>query len=102
MSRKKTVFIKVPQASVGDEGGQIINYVGSSPVKRASIQPYSSELARKEYGLEIKVTALMFSNPNPLLKADNMIYVSETEKYLITGVAPWINHYECFLEEYHG
>ena len=58
----------------GTEGG--VNYDPPTPdgaLLRCNVQPYSAELARQDYGLEVKVSKRLFALPDARLKLNALL-----------------------------
>jgi hypothetical protein len=91
------VTIKSKVISKDAEGITHTNYVEIKK-KYLSIQPYTSELAKKEYGFDKIVNARTFPEPDVDINENNIIEVSPTERYIIHPPLKYDSHYEVLLE----
>lgn len=96
MRTNKSVIIQTPTTTKDAVGGVtvVLNDVKTIPV---NMQPYSSELARREYGLDKNVVIKIFCVPDEVVKLNNVI-VDGTQKYKIVHVMRWDKHYEALGE----
>lgn len=78
----------------GHQIGEIETVVGSF---KAEIEPYSSQLALKQYGVSVEVTNRMFCEPQSLELGTDLKY--KNKNYKITGLLDYEKHMEVLLHE---
>lgn len=65
------------------------------------IEPYSSELAKTNYGITVEVNYRMFTNPDSNLKLGSEIKYRE-EEFEIQKVWDYDRHYELLIKKVGG
>jgi len=67
------------------------------------IQPYSSELLKKEYGLDEECTKRLFTDVDTNIKMGSVLKDnSEKINYLVNAIIPWDDHMELMCKEVVG
>lgn len=79
------------------EGSTNVSYANVDTIRPISIQPYNSDLARKEYGIEKNVVVKLFCNPHSALVLNNAVLDGDI-RYKIVHVADWGKHVEVLGE----
>jgi hypothetical protein len=97
MIADRDVTIQSKTITKDAEGNKTVAYDDIATIRPISIQPYNSDLARKEYGLEKNVVIKLFCNPHSALVLNNVIQ-NGTNKYNIVHVADWGRHLEILGE----
>ena len=97
MIADRDVTIQFKTITKDAEGNKTVDYDDIATIRPISIQPYNSDLARKEYGLEKNVVIKLFCNPHPDLVLNNAILDGD-DRYNIVHVANWGKHLEVLGE----
>lgn len=99
-----SLVIKERHTREGEHGGDVESWEGHKSFECYK-EPYSSELAAKEYGLVVECTDRIFCFADDDLKEGKGLSFSDRDDgiaYLITGVKRWPQHYECLLKAVKG
>ena len=78
--------------------GKITNTINLLSSAICDIQPYSRELALKDYGIDENVTNRLFMDLNQDIKIGNIIK-NEDKYYIIKAFLKW-EHMEVIVDEY--
>lgn len=98
MKRDKILIKVIPEQKPDNEGYKVTTY---KPVGEifVNLQPYNSELAKKDYGYDgngIKYLAIS----DPVENIEELDYVQYgDEVFIIILLHPWNKHYELVLKE---
>lgn len=94
------LYFKTRSTVPGQNGGDVVVWTGNLEAE-AYIEPYSSSLARHEYGLEIECHKRMFMLPLPALIQGMGVFLSDREgkpDFILESLMPWPGHMECLLK----
>lgn len=97
MRANRDLKIQSKTVEKDSEGSTTVSYIDVDTIRPISIQPYNSDLARKEYGLEKNIVVKLFCNPNSSLVLNNAVLDGST-RYNIVHVADWGKHVEVLGE----
>lgn len=101
MRLRKTMNIVTEEREIVDYdplGNPIYEVVKTHHPIKCNIEPFSSSLAEKSYGVFVEATNRVFSKPNSLIKLQST--VSHSDKlYKVTEIIQYDKHYETLLQE---
>jgi hypothetical protein len=63
----------------------------------ADVQPYSRDLAYRDYGFDEQVSFRLFSDPNGLIKVGTKVQYNN-DKYIINKTIPWDDYTEWMIK----
>lgn len=98
MIANRDITIQSKTVTKDTEGNTTVAYDDITTIRPISIQPYNSDLARKEYGIEKNVVIKLFCNPHSDLILNNVILDGDDIRYNIVYVADWGKHLEVLGE----
>jgi hypothetical protein len=88
---------------MGQHGGDVITWLPKDGVPSLEVymEPYSSELAREQYGLDVKCSQRIFCLPyDGLINGLGVSLTEDSEQpvYIVVSVMVWHGHLECLLD----
>jgi hypothetical protein len=84
---RDTIEILKPTNTLGLEGGRIKGPPVSLGTHKCNVQPFSSELAQKQYGLEINAVLRIYAIPDDRLQMGRLLKWGG-DTYRVTGLPP--------------
>lgn len=100
MRLRKTIYVITEEKKhVGfdDFDRPIYEYVKTDHPIKCEIEPFSSQLAEKSYGVFLEATNRVFSRPNDLFKLGDEVK-HNGQLYEITQIVAYDKHYETMIK----
>ncbi|MFD3260842.1 hypothetical protein ACE3MQ_19800 [Paenibacillus lentus] len=95
------LWFKTRSTVPGQQGGDVETWVGHAEPIEVYMEPYSSAMAKKEYGLEIECQKRIFCPPDPNILQGLGVYLEDREgkpDFILESVMDWPRHLECLLK----
>lgn len=101
MRLRKTMNIVTVEKEIVDYdplGNPIYETIETFHPIQCEIEPFSSSLAERSYGVFVEATNRVFSKPNSLIKLKSTITHSD-KLYKVTEIMQYDKHFETLLQE---
>lgn len=101
--KNNQVWLQQQHMTMGQHGGDVLSWLpieGEASVE-VYMEPYSSSMAREQYGLDIKCSHRIFCLPHEGVVNGLGVSLSEGSEqpnYIVVSVMVWHGHLECLLD----